>query len=139
LNGGYDPRDPCKQKCVTPLGGRKNATSADTLQSELTVDTTSVIYRGEKVAVNCNELKAEDTIICTRQDDGKRIDFNADPNAIQKSFYKPNSPPDGEEWIYVCNFLEQILYNNCWTSKSSAINIIAGMVSLSSLIFYMTE
>jgi len=33
-NGGYDPRDPCKQKCVSPLKGRADS-AADTLASEV--------------------------------------------------------------------------------------------------------
>lgn len=36
LNGGYDPRDKCNQKCITPLGGRNTYTDGDTLPEEVT-------------------------------------------------------------------------------------------------------
>lgn len=139
LNGGYDPRDPCKQKCVTPLGGRKTATAGDTLPSEVTTSTTSIIHKGEKIEVDCT---MKDTIqnkgLKCYDKEGYMIKFNEDPNAKDKLLYK-KALPEGEEWVYDCNFLENLLYDNCFESKSSAMKIVSGIISFSALIFFMGE
>ena len=53
-NGGYDPRDFCKQTCVIPLGGRDN-TAADTVKEEVGVFTSFVVFKGERIDVKCTE------------------------------------------------------------------------------------
>jgi hypothetical protein len=114
LHGGYDPRDPCKQKCVTPIGGRKEATNGDTLRDEVTDATKFVIHKGEKIAVKCTT--SGDKAKC-KDSDGNEIAFNDDPNAKDKAFFK-KTLPEGEEWVYDCNFIERLLYDNCFNSKS---------------------
>jgi len=66
------------------------------------------------------------------------IQFNEDPNAKDKLLYKRALPP-GEEWVYDCNWFENLIYDNCFTSKSSAMKIVGGIISLSTLIFFMGE
>lgn len=70
--------------------------------------------------------------------EGNMIKFNTDPNAKDKSYYK-QILPEGEEWVYDCNIIENLLYDNCFNSKSSAMKVVTGMVSLFSLIFLMNE
>lgn len=53
-NGGYDPRDFCKKTCVIPLEGRDH-TAADTVKEEVGTFTTFVVFKGERIDVNCTE------------------------------------------------------------------------------------
>lgn len=58
-NGGYDPTDPCNQTCIQKKEDVLKETPRDTIRSELTLETTSIIKFGEKLAVKCLEFDAE--------------------------------------------------------------------------------
>lgn len=131
LNGGYDPRDPCNQKCVTPLGGRNETTSGDTLQDEVTDETTSIIYMGEKIEVKCKTNTETEKVDCKNIDLGE-IKFNDDPAARDKALFK-KARKDGEPWEYECNWWQMALFDNCFNAASSAVKIFSGMISLSAL------
>lgn len=69
-HGGYDPRDPCNQRCITPLKGRTSKNPKDTQADEVNDKTTRVIKNGEAIDVQCT-ASSEGVVTCK--------DFLGDP------------------------------------------------------------
>jgi len=122
-NGGYDPRDFCKQTCKIPLEGRDH-TDADTVQEEVGKFTSFVVFKGEMIDVKCNEDQ-----ICT-EPDGTVVELlsKSEKELLQVTFKK--SPPKGGEWRYDCSNLEKILDDNCWSNAIRVASGFAGALSM---------
>lgn len=94
-NGGYDPRDPCKQKCVTPLEGRAQS-AADTSASEVNGNTKFVIKNGIKIGVVCRPaLDAEGFVCKDVMGDVVKLE-NRTPEQMNAAVTNLKAPPPGK-------------------------------------------
>lgn len=112
-------------------------TARDTLSTEVTDKTTSVIKFGERVQVDCKEHWGGAVQCFDKENPGQMIQLDEKPvteawspenSRVEKiARPAPGTAPGGKDWKLGCNILEKLLMDNCW---SSAVRIAASSAVL---------
>ena len=117
--GGYDPTDPCHETCLRPKDDFEHEdddsndsdenTENDTLKSEVTTSTKSIIHKGKWIEVECRNQPID----CYKP--GIYIPLEFPPEVNVKRYHKMhNRAPNGAYWKFDCNWIQKMIYENCW-------------------------